>query len=116
MNKLNTFIKQISNEDFSTILEKKLKNQPKEGTVATGTISKIHKKNIFVDVGLKTEGIIPISELNNKNIKIGDKIEVFIIKLFDYNVFFGDYLQYISWSVKNSKTLDMLTTLYLKGL
>ena len=31
-------------------------------------------------------------------------------KLFNYNVFFGDYLQYISWSVKNSKTLDMLTS------
>ena len=29
-------------------------------------------------------------------------------KLFNYNVFFGDYLQYISWSVKNSKTVDML--------
>ena len=29
-------------------------------------------------------------------------------KLFNYNVFFGDYLQYISWSVKNSKTVDTL--------
>ena len=33
-------------------------------------------------------------------------------KLFNYNVFFGDYLQYISWSVKNSKTVDMLTLEY----
>ena len=29
-------------------------------------------------------------------------------KLFNYNVFFGNYLQYISWSVKNSKTVDTL--------
>ena len=32
-------------------------------------------------------------------------------KLFNCNVFFGDYLQYISWAVKNSKTVDMLTTM-----
>ena len=30
-------------------------------------------------------------------------------KLFNYNVFFDDYLQYIRWAVKNSKTMDMLT-------
>ena len=29
-------------------------------------------------------------------------------KLFNCNVFFGDYLQYISWAVKNSKTVDTL--------
>ena len=29
-------------------------------------------------------------------------------KLFNYNVFCGDYLQYISWAVKNSKTMDTL--------
>ena len=29
-------------------------------------------------------------------------------KLFNYNVFFGEYLQYISWAVKNSKTVDTL--------
>ena len=32
-------------------------------------------------------------------------------KLFNYNVFFGDYLQYISWSVKNSKTVDTLVSM-----
>ena len=29
-------------------------------------------------------------------------------KLFNYHVFFCNYLQYISWSVKNSKTVDMV--------
>ena len=42
-------------------------------------------------------------------------------KLFNYMyiVFFGNYLQYISWAVKNSKTVDMLlymyTSKYLQG-
>ena len=33
-------------------------------------------------------------------------------KLFNYNVFCGDYLQYISWAVKNSKTVDTLMPEY----
>ena len=37
-------------------------------------------------------------------------------KLFNYNVFFGDYLQYISWSVKNSKTVDTLTSRVLEAI
>ena len=39
-----------------------------------------------------------------KEFKVGN-----FAKLFNYNVFFGDYLQYISWAVKNSKTVDTLT-------
>ena len=38
-----------------------------------------------------------------KEFKVGN-----FAKLFNYNVFFGDYLQYISWAVKNSKTVDYL--------
>ena len=38
-----------------------------------------------------------------KEFKLGN-----FAKLFNYNVFFGDYLQYISWAVKNSKTVDTL--------
>ena len=38
-----------------------------------------------------------------KEFKVGN-----FAKLFNYNVFFGDYLQYISWAVKFSKTVDTL--------
>ena len=38
-----------------------------------------------------------------KEFKVGN-----FAKLFNYNVFFGDYLQYIGWAVKNSKTVDTL--------
>ena len=38
-----------------------------------------------------------------KEFKVGN-----FAKLFNYNVFFGDYLQYNSWGVKNSKTVDTL--------
>ena len=37
-------------------------------------------------------------------------------KLFNYNVFFGNYLQYISWSVKNSKTVDTLDSTLTKRI
>ena len=38
-----------------------------------------------------------------KEFKVGN-----FAKLFNYNVFFGDYQQYIFWAVKNSKTVDTL--------
>ena len=38
-----------------------------------------------------------------KEFKVGN-----FAKLFNYNVFFGDYLHYINWAVKNWKTVDTL--------
>lgn len=47
------------------------------GVIVTGTVTKVEDKQVFVNVGYKTDGVIPISELANVHIeKAGDVVEV----------------------------------------
>jgi len=58
----------------------------KENSIVEGIIIEIKKNEIIVDLGSKSEGIIPISEFNNINeFNINDKIEIFIEKIEDKN-------------------------------
>ncbi|MFD3446126.1 30S ribosomal protein S1 [Microbacteriaceae bacterium 4G12] len=46
------------------------------GDVVTGQVTKVEDKQVLVDVGYKTEGVIPISELANVHIeKAGDAVQ-----------------------------------------
>ena len=50
-----------------------------EGQLVTGKISAINEKEVAIDIGFKSEGVIPLDEfLDPKAIKIGDDIEVFL--------------------------------------
>ena len=78
--------KSKSHKEFEKILAKDLdKRKFKEGEVITGIVSEIGKKFIFVDLGLKSEGAIPIEEFKLTKeidkIKIGSKIDVFLEKI-----------------------------------
>ncbi len=44
-------------------------NELQVGDIVTGTVVKIDEKQVFVDVGQKSEGIIPISELSNLHVE-----------------------------------------------
>jgi len=44
-------------------------NELHVGDIVTGTVVKIDDKQVFVDVGQKSEGIIPISELSNLHVE-----------------------------------------------
>ncbi|MEH6890639.1 30S ribosomal protein S1 [Bacillus sp. JJ864] len=47
------------------------------GDIVTGTVTKVEEKQVFVNVGYKTDGVIPISELANVHIeKASDVVEV----------------------------------------
>ncbi len=49
------------------------------GQILTGTIVEITKDFVVVDVGLKSEGLIPISEFGEVNeIKLGNDVEVYL--------------------------------------
>ncbi len=39
------------------------------GDVVTGTVTKVEEKQVLVNVGYKTDGVIPISELANVHIE-----------------------------------------------
>lgn len=50
-----------------------------EGQLVTGKILAINNREVAVDIGFKSEGVIPIEEFQDpKSLKIGDDIEVFL--------------------------------------
>lgn len=59
-------------------------NSLKEGSIITGRIIEIRPQEVVVDIGGKSEGIIPSSEFYDlSNLQIGSEIEVFLEKLED---------------------------------
>ena len=77
-------------ENFEALLDqslKKIKNF--EGKVVSGKVISIDHNHALIDVGLKSEGKITIGELRfcdkEKEIKVGDKIDVFVERLEDKN-------------------------------
>ncbi|MCP4632228.1 MAG: 30S ribosomal protein S1 [candidate division Zixibacteria bacterium] len=51
----------------------------KEGEVIEGTIAGVTRDDVIVDVGFKSEGLIPIEEFTEPvNIQVGEKISVFL--------------------------------------
>jgi len=51
----------------------------REGEVINGTVLGVTRDDVIVDVGFKSEGIIPIVEFPEPiNIKVGDKIQVYL--------------------------------------
>lgn len=54
-------------------------NTVKDKDVIEGTIIAISKREVVVNIGYKSDGIIPVSEFRyNPEIKVGDQVEVFI--------------------------------------
>ncbi len=80
MNNLNP-----SREDFAALLEESFVTQELyEGSVVKGTVVAIEKDLAVIDVGLKTEGRIPLKEFGVKGrdeeagIAVGDEVEVYL--------------------------------------
>ncbi len=55
-----------------------------EGEVLKGRILNVDEKDVLVDVGFKSEGIIPLEEFGDvESVKVGEEIDVFLEKLED---------------------------------
>ncbi|MGH7940103.1 MAG: 30S ribosomal protein S1 [Limisphaerales bacterium] len=53
-----------------------------QGEIVKGTIIEVRPKEVLVDIGYKSEGVIPASEFQDPNaIKVGDQIDVLVEKL-----------------------------------
>ena len=73
----------ISNSEYDTLINDSLKNSSaKEKSIATGKIISIENEVVTIDVGLKSEGRIPLSEFSRPGqkaeVEVGDETEVFI--------------------------------------
>src|SRR5260221_6974298 len=54
------------------------------GEIVKGTIIEVRPKEVLVDIGYKSEGVIPANEFEDiKAVKVGDQIDVLIEKLED---------------------------------
>ncbi len=78
--------KSSAHQEFEKLLSEDLNVRKfTEGEVASATVSEIGKKFVFVDLGLKSEGAIPIEEFKFskelEQIKVGNKIEVMLEKI-----------------------------------
>ncbi len=72
-----------SQEDFAALLEESfLETDIGEGSVVKGTIVAIENDLAVIDVGLKTEGRVPLKEFGatgrNATLSVGDQVEVYL--------------------------------------
>ena len=73
----------ISNSEYEALIFKTLNtNFIKEKTIVNGKVISIENDIVIIDVGLKSEGRVPISEFSRPGqtpeIEVGDKLEVYI--------------------------------------
>ncbi len=73
----------ITNSEYDNLIANSLKNSSaKEKSITTGKVISIENEIVTIDVGLKSEGRIPLSEFSRpgqkSEIEVGDETEVFI--------------------------------------
>ena len=72
-------------EEIAEAYDKTLSNV-NVGEVVEGTVTGITKREVLVNIGYKSEGVIPVSEFRyNPDLKVGDKIEVYVESAEDKN-------------------------------
>lgn len=72
-------------EDFGALLDEFMGQGALQGKVVTGTVIGFDDDVVIVDVGLKSEGRIPVAECGAQELKVGDTIEVYIDRYEDRN-------------------------------
>lgn len=73
-------------EDFEKLFDEYTKQEPViEGEIVRGTILQIGKEFVTVDIGYKSEGLIPVDEFiglgGQVNVKVGDTVDVYVDNL-----------------------------------
>jgi len=77
---------QPQKEDFAALLAESFGDESlMEGAVVKGTVVGIEKDLAVIDVGLKTEGRVPVKEFNgpgrDQELKVGDVVEVYLERI-----------------------------------
>lgn len=73
-------------DDFAALLEQSFaEDNPVEGSVVEGRVSAIENDLVIIDVGLKTEGRVPLREFSmagqEPSVGVGDRVEVFLDRI-----------------------------------
>ena len=86
MEELNKSSEDYSDDEFETMVSmyQGTLSSITEKEVVTGRIIGLDHKYVIVDIGFKSEGIVPLNEFRNASeVKIGDEIEVFLDRVED---------------------------------
>ncbi|MFO0650243.1 MAG: S1 RNA-binding domain-containing protein, partial [Polyangiales bacterium] len=71
-------------DSFAALFEASLaqQDQVREGEIVQGTVLRVGKENVVVDIGFKSEGVIPLSEFTGAggevSVKPGDRVDVLV--------------------------------------
>jgi small subunit ribosomal protein S1 len=67
-------------QEFRAMLDESFKHRRfEEGEVVKGTVSRIAQDVVIVDVGFKSEGVVPVSEFTDlEQIKVGDALDLLL--------------------------------------
>ena len=69
---------EVSKEDLVKMYDETL-NTVKDKEVVMGTVTAMNKREVVVNIGFKSDGVVPMSEFRyNPDLKIGDQVEVYI--------------------------------------
>src|SRR6187397_1778121 len=75
-----------SEEDFLAAIDETIKYF-NDGDIVEGTIVKVDRDEVLLDIGYKTEGVIPSRELSIKHdvdpndvVKVGDEVEALVLQ------------------------------------
>ncbi|MBI5157299.1 MAG: 30S ribosomal protein S1 [Acidimicrobiia bacterium] len=79
----------LTAEDFAAAVEQTVV-EFKEGSLIIGTVVRVDPDEVLVDIGFKSEGVIPAKELSIRNsvnpaeiVKVGEKIEALVLTMED---------------------------------
>jgi small subunit ribosomal protein S1 len=70
--------------EFAALFTESLKDRPERDKIIEGTVVRVDVDTVLVDIGLKSEGHVPLSEFTNADgevsVQVGDKIRVLMTR------------------------------------
>lgn len=70
--------------EFAALYNESLKERPERDKIIEGTVVRIDQETVLVDIGLKSEGIVPASEFRGADgeltVQVGDRIRVLMTR------------------------------------
>ncbi|CAI8453516.1 MAG: 30S ribosomal protein S1 [SAR116 cluster bacterium MED-G04] len=90
MSETNEAVQAAMNENFADLLAESFNESLTiEGSVVRGIVVSLDKDSVMIDVGLKSEGRIPMKEFTSPgqepSIAVGDEVEVYVERMEDRN-------------------------------
>ena len=70
--------------EFAALFTESLKDRPERDKIIEGTVVRVDQDTVLVDIGLKSEGHVPVAEFRNADgevtVQVGDKIRVLMTR------------------------------------